>query len=54
MYEFEILWMRGGTTIVQSVWIDNDMLIELALEAMDDSLDDINLEGYEVKVIPAK
>lgn len=50
MYEFEVLWVRGGTTISQTVFIDKDMLLELAIETVDSSLDNVDLDGYEIHV----
>lgn len=50
MFEFEVLWVRGGTTISQTVFIDKDMLLELAVETIDSALDDVTLDGYEIHV----
>jgi hypothetical protein len=50
MFEFEVIWVRGGTTISQTVFIDKEMLLEIALEGIDSALDDVNLDGYEIHV----
>lgn len=53
MYEFEVIWWRDGTTLSQTVYIDTDMIVEIALDLRDSAFSEVDLSGYDIKVIQA-